>query len=91
MELKKQTFITVQSIIRAPIDKVWKRWTSPDHITQWNNASDDWHTPSTRLNCNKADGRQSWIISKDTARKIKYPGHIDTTFRAGQRTGHTIR
>jgi uncharacterized protein YndB with AHSA1/START domain len=37
--------ITVQSIINAPIEKVWQYWTSPEHITQWNNASDDWHAP----------------------------------------------
>jgi uncharacterized protein YndB with AHSA1/START domain len=37
--------ITVQTTINAPIEKVWMFWTSPEHITQWNNASDDWHTP----------------------------------------------
>ena len=37
--------ITVQSIINAPIEKVWQYWTSPEHITQWCNASDDWHAP----------------------------------------------
>lgn len=24
---------------------MWEYWTEPQHITQWNNASDDWHTP----------------------------------------------
>lgn len=37
--------ITVQCTINAPIEKVWGSWTSPQHITKWNNASDDWHTP----------------------------------------------
>lgn len=37
--------ITVHTTIKAPVEKVWKYWTEPDHITQWNNASDDWHTP----------------------------------------------
>lgn len=37
--------ITVQCTINAPIEKVWESWTSPQHITKWNNASDDWHTP----------------------------------------------
>lgn len=37
--------ITVQSIINAPIEKVWQYWTSPKHITQWCSASDDWHAP----------------------------------------------
>jgi uncharacterized protein YndB with AHSA1/START domain len=37
--------ITVQSTVNAPVEKVWKLWTSPEHITKWNAASDDWHTP----------------------------------------------
>ena len=39
------TTITVESTVNAPIEKVWQCWTSPEHITKWNNASDDWHTP----------------------------------------------
>lgn len=37
--------ITVQTTINAPVEKVWKLYTEPKHITQWNNASKDWHTP----------------------------------------------
>lgn len=37
--------ITVENTIHAPAEKVWEFWTSPVHITKWNNASDDWHTP----------------------------------------------
>jgi uncharacterized protein YndB with AHSA1/START domain len=37
--------ITVEATINAPISKVWTYWTSPQHITKWNSASDDWHSP----------------------------------------------
>lgn len=37
--------ITVQALIKAPVEKVWEIWTTPKHITQWNTASADWHTP----------------------------------------------
>lgn len=37
--------ITVETNVKAPIDKVWRAYTSPDHITNWNFASDDWHCP----------------------------------------------
>lgn len=37
--------VIVEAIINAPISKVWENWTEPKHIMQWNNASDDWHTP----------------------------------------------
>lgn len=45
METAKRTKITVQTTIQAPVQKVWELWTSPEHIKQWNSASEDWHTP----------------------------------------------
>jgi uncharacterized protein YndB with AHSA1/START domain len=36
--------VTVQTIINAPVDMIWKCWTDPKHIVGWNHASDDWHT-----------------------------------------------
>lgn len=38
--------ITVQVLVIAPIEKIWVFWTGPEHITKWNSASEDWHTPS---------------------------------------------
>ena len=37
--------IKVQNTINGSIEKVWKFWTLPEHIMNWNNASLDWHTP----------------------------------------------
>ena len=45
METQNKTVITVETTINAPIEKVWQYFTKPEHITQWNNASDDWHSP----------------------------------------------
>ncbi|HJW18776.1 MAG TPA: SRPBCC family protein [Flavisolibacter sp.] len=45
METANKTRITVEANINAPIQKVWDYWTKPEHITQWNAASEDWHTP----------------------------------------------
>jgi len=45
METANKTLITIQNTIQAPVEKVWHFWTTAEHITQWNNASDDWHTP----------------------------------------------
>jgi uncharacterized protein YndB with AHSA1/START domain len=41
---KKKT-ITVQAVIKAPVEQVWKLYTEPEHVMKWNNASNDWHTP----------------------------------------------
>ena len=48
METQSTTVITVESTINAPVEKVWEFWSKPEHITKWNNASDDWHTPRGR-------------------------------------------
>jgi uncharacterized protein YndB with AHSA1/START domain len=45
METANKTTITVEATVNAPVEKVWQSWTRPEHIMQWNNASDDWHTP----------------------------------------------
>jgi len=37
--------ITVETTVPAAVEKVWKYWTEPEHITKWNTASDEWHTP----------------------------------------------
>jgi len=44
MESTNKT-ITVSAIVHAPIEKVWRYWTTPENIMEWNSASEDWHTP----------------------------------------------
>ena len=34
-----------ETLVNVPIDKVWEFWTNPEHIAQWNNMSEEWHTP----------------------------------------------
>ena len=45
MGTSNPTKVTVQAVIQAPVEKVWRYWTEPDHITKWNQASEDWHAP----------------------------------------------
>ena len=45
METTAQTTITIETTVKAPVSKVWKIWTSPEHIVKWNSPSPEWHTP----------------------------------------------
>jgi uncharacterized protein YndB with AHSA1/START domain len=45
MSTSQFTLITVETIVNAPVQKVWDCFTSPEHITKWCFASDDWHAP----------------------------------------------
>ena len=38
--------ITVQTVVNAPLEKVWEFWTKPEHIVNWAFASDDWEAPA---------------------------------------------
>ena len=41
METTVKKTVTVETIVRVPVEKAWMFWTTPDHIIQWNNASED--------------------------------------------------
>lgn len=41
--------ILVETTINAPVEKVWTKWTNPTDISQWNHASDEWHTPLVEI------------------------------------------
>lgn len=45
MSTANKTLITVENTVQAPVAKVWEYWTKPEHITKWNHATDDWHSP----------------------------------------------
>jgi uncharacterized protein YndB with AHSA1/START domain len=38
--------ITIQAEVLADRNKVWSHYTEPNHITQWNFASEDWCCPA---------------------------------------------
>ena len=57
--------ITIQSTINAPVDKVWKAWTTPDDIIKWNSASEDWHTPRATNDLRVGGSFTSRMESKD--------------------------
>ncbi len=38
--------IVIETVIDRPVSAVWFAWTQPEHITQWNFASDDWACPT---------------------------------------------
>ena len=66
--------ITVQTILKAPIEKVWELWISPEHITQWNHASVDWHTPYAE-NDLKVGGKFKYTMAaKDGSMQFDFGG-----------------
>ncbi len=51
--------ISVETLVKADIGKVWSAWTTPADINRWNAASDDWHNPGSQ-NDLRVGGRFSY-------------------------------
>lgn len=68
------TKITIRATIYAPVEKVWKLWTGPEHITQWNNASDDWHTPHATNDLRVGGKFLSHMAAKDGSFSFDFEG-----------------
>ena len=69
--------ITVNVTVKAAIKKVWKVWTTPTDIIQWNTASDDWHTTKAE-NDLKVGGKFSYRMeAKDGSFGFDFGGIYD--------------
>lgn len=66
--------ITVQIIINASIEKVWERWTKPEHITQWAFASDDWDAPRAANDLRAGGKFKTRMQSKDGKEGFDFEG-----------------
>lgn len=74
METMTKKVITIQATINAPVEKVWKYWNEPTHITQWAFASPDWHAPKAE-NDLRIDGTFSTTMAaKDGSFSFEFGG-----------------
>lgn len=77
MDTKDRTLITVEATINAPVDAVWEKWTNPDDIIKWNNASDDWHTPKAENDLRVGGRFLSRMEAKDGSSGFDFNGVYD--------------
>lgn len=77
MEAQNKIVITVETIVNAGVEKVWAYWTQPMHITQWNNASDDWHTPRAENDLREGGSFTTRMEAKDGSMGFDFYGMYD--------------
>ena len=66
--------ITVKVSVKADIDKVWNCWTDPEHITNWNFATDEWCCPKVENNL-RPNEKFSWRMeAKDGSVGFDFEG-----------------
>lgn len=74
METAEKTAITVETVVNAPLEKVWTYWSDPKHITRWTFASDDWHAPYAENNLSKDGKFKTTMAAKDGSFSFDFEG-----------------
>lgn len=77
METNHSTKVTVQTVVQAPVEKVWSCWTEPQHITKWNQASEDWHAPRAENDLRAGGKFVTRMEAKDGSMGFDFGGVYD--------------
>lgn len=86
--------ITVQTTVKAPIERVWQAYVTPEDIVQWNTASEDWHTTHSSVDLKVGGQFTSRMEAKDGSFGFDFAGvytevvpHQRLAYAFGDRSG----
>jgi len=71
------TKITIESAISADVRKVWNFWSQPEHIVNWNFASDDWCCPKAENDLRTGGKFKYRMEAKDGSFGFDFEGTYD--------------
>ena len=66
--------ITVQTLIDKPLAEVWDKYTQPQHIVNWNFASDDWYCPKAENDLKNKGSFSYRMEAKDGSMGFDFEG-----------------
>ena len=66
--------ITVETAVKAPLERVWRAWNNPEDIKRWNAASEDWHTPSSSVDLREGGKLSARMEAKDGSMGFDFEG-----------------
>jgi uncharacterized protein YndB with AHSA1/START domain len=66
--------VTVETLVKAKLNKVWDAWNTPDDIKQWNSAQDDWHTTRSTVDLREGGKFLSRMEAKDGSSGFDFEG-----------------
>src|SRR3954468_19240452 len=66
--------ITVQTLVKANVKKVWDTWNTPEDIKQWNAAQADWHTTASTVDLREGAKFTARMEAKDGSMGFDFEG-----------------
>ena len=66
--------ITVETLVKAKLNKVWDAWNNPADIKQWNTAQADWHTTRSTVDLREGGKFSARMEAKDGSQGFDFEG-----------------
>lgn len=66
--------ISVETSVNAPVAEVWRAYTTPGDIQQWNAASEDWHTTHAEVDLREGGVFSSRMEARDGSFGFDFAG-----------------
>jgi uncharacterized protein YndB with AHSA1/START domain len=66
--------LTVEAVTRADRATAWSAYNTPADITRWNAASDDWHSPSSRVDLREGGRFSTRMEARDGSAGFDFEG-----------------
>lgn len=77
MEMKDVESITVEIVVNAAPEHVWKAWTTPGNVRKWNSPSSDWHSPEVEIDLREEGKFLFRMGAKDGSEGFDHEGVYD--------------
>lgn len=68
--------ISIETTVNAPLNTVWQAWVSPEAITQWNFANEDWTCPKAEVDLKQGGRFSSRMEAKDGLMGFDFSGEF---------------
>lgn len=66
--------ISVETLVKGKLDRVWEAWNDPADIKQWNSAQADWHTTRSAVDLREGGKFLSRMEAKDGSEGFDFEG-----------------
>lgn len=66
--------ITIETVVRAPLNEIWAAWNTPADIMQWNTPQEDWHTTKSTVDLRVGGKFLSRMEAKDGSIGFDFEG-----------------
>jgi uncharacterized protein YndB with AHSA1/START domain len=72
-----RTKVTIETTVNAPVEKVWKYWSAPEHITTWCTPAPEWHAPRAENDLRTGGTFSTRMEAKDGSFGFDFGGVYD--------------